>query len=204
MIATISGRLTHKSPEFLIVDVNGIGYRVIAPLTTYYKLPEINNSVFLYIYTHVREDSLILFGFLTHEEKDTFQKLIGVSQIGPKLAVNILSGITARELKEAIAKGDIVRLTSIPGVGRKTAERITLELKDKIDFIVEDTQPPAVSRQLSVRRDPLFEDAVSALVNLGYKKVVAEDAVKQARGREGEKTDIEGLIKESLKILSKS
>ncbi len=204
MIATISGRLTHKSPEFLIVDVNGIGYRVIAPLTTYYKLPDTNNSVFLYTYTHVREDALILFGFLTYEEKELFKKLIGVSQIGPKLAVNILSGITARELKEAIVKGDIVRLTSIPGVGRKTAERIVLELKDKIDFIVEDTQPSAVSRQLSVRRDPLFEDAVSALVNLGYKKGMAEDAVKQARGREGEKADIEGLIKESLKILSKA
>lgn len=204
MIATISGKLTHKSPEFLIVDVNGIGYRVIAPLTTYYKLPDTNSSVFLYTYTHVREDALILFGFLTYEEKELFKKLIAVSQIGPKLAVNILSGITARELKEAIAKGDIVRLTSIPGVGRKTAERIVLELKDKIDFIVEDTQPSAVSRQLSVRRDPLFEDAVSALVNLGYKKGVAEDAVKQARGREGEGADIEGLIKESLKILSKT
>jgi Holliday junction DNA helicase RuvA len=202
MIATISGRLTHKSPEFLIIDVNGIGYRVIAPLTTYYKLPETDNSVFLYTYTHVREDALILFGFLTHEEKDTFEKLIGVSQIGPKLAVNILSGITAKELKEAIAKSDIVRLTSIPGVGRKTAERITLELRDKIDFIADDTQPSAISRQLSVKRDPLFEDAVSALVNLGYKKGVAEDAVKQARGRGGEGTDIEALIKESLKILS--
>lgn len=204
MIASISGRLTHKSPEFLIIDVNGIGYRIIVPLTTYYKLPEINNSVSLYTYTHVREDALMLFGFLTYEEKELFKKLIGVSQIGPKLAVNILSGISAKELKEAIAKGDIVRLTSIPGVGRKTAERIVLELKDKIEFIVEDTQPSAVSRQLSVRRDPLFEDAVSALVNLGYKKGMAEDAVKQARGRQGEKTDIEGLIKESLKILSKA
>ena len=118
--------------------------------------------------------------------------------------MNILSGITARELKEAITRSDIVRLTSIPGVGRKTAERIVLELKDKIDFIVEDTQPSAVGRQLSVRRDPLFEDAVSALVNLGYKRGMAEDAVKQVRGREGEKADIEGLIKKSLKVLSKS
>ena len=204
MIATISGKLTHKSPEFLIVDVNGIGYRVIAPLTTYYKLPDTDNSIFLYTYTHVREDALMLFGFLTYEEKELFKKLIAVSQIGPKLAVNILSGITARELKEAITRSDIVRLTSIPGVGRKTAERIVLELKDKIDFIVEDTQPSAVNRQLSVRRDPLFEDAVSALVNLGYKRGMAEDAVKQVRGREGEKADIEGLIKKSLKVLSKS
>lgn len=204
MIASISGKLTHKSPEFLIIDVNGIGYRIIVPLTTYYKLPEINNSVSLYIYTHVREDAFLLFGFQTREEKEIFEKLIGVSQIGPKLAANILSGITAKELKEAIAKGDIVKLTSIPGIGKKTAERIALELKDKIEFIIENGQQSTVSRQLSVRRDPLFEDAVSALVNLGYKKVVAEDAVKQARGRQGEKTDIEGLIKESLKILSKA
>lgn len=204
MIASISGRLTHKSPESLIVDVNGIGYRVIAPLTTYYKLPEINNSVFLYTYTHVREDVFMLFGFFTQEEKDTFEKLISVSQIGPKLAVNILSGITVKELKEAIAKANIVKLTSIPGVGRKTAERITLELKDKIGFIVEDTQPSAASREPSFRRDPLFEDAVSALTNLGYKKIVAEDTVKQVRGNLGEKTNLEDLIKESLKILSKT
>ncbi|MEK7847126.1 MAG: Holliday junction branch migration protein RuvA [Nitrospinota bacterium] len=204
MIASISGKLTHKSPEFLIIDVNGIGYRIIVPLTTYYKLPEINNSVSLYTYTHIREDAFLLFGFQTREEKEIFEKLIGVSQIGPKLAANILSGITAKELKEAIAKGDIVKLTSIPGIGKKTAERIALELKDKIEFIIEDSQQSAVSRQLSVRRDPLFEDAVSALVNLGYKKGIAEDAAKQARGRQGEKTDIEGLIKESLKILSKA
>lgn len=213
MIATISGRLTQKSPESLIVDVNGIGYRVVIPLSTYYKLPEANNSVFLYAYTHVREDALMLFGFLTREEKDIFEKLIGVSQIGPKLAVNILSGINASELKEAIAKGDIIRLTSIPGVGKKTAERIALELKDKIEFIApEGSQPSALSLQSSGKRDPLFEDAVSALVNLGYKKGMAEDAVKQVRGREGEKrvlsesegTGIEGLIKKSLKVLSKS
>lgn len=212
MIATISGKLTHKSPDFLIIDVNGIGYRVIIPLTTYYKLPEANNTVSLYTYTHVREDAFLLFGFQTREEKEIFEKLIGVSQIGPKLAVNILSGITAKELKEAIVTEDIVRLTSIPGVGKKTAERITLELKDKIGFIVEDIKPSAISRQPSVRRDQLFEDAVSALTNLGYKKVMAEDAVKQARGKQEEKlvlsgaegANIESLIKESLKILSKS
>ncbi|MEK6546353.1 MAG: Holliday junction branch migration protein RuvA [Nitrospinota bacterium] len=204
MIASISGKLTHKSPEFLIIDVNGIGYRIIVPLTTYYKLPEINNSVSLYTYTHIREDAFLLFGFQTREEKEIFEKLIGVSQIGPKLAANILSGITAKELKEAIAKGDIVKLTSIPGIGKKTAERIALELKDKIEFIIEDSQQSAVNSQQSVKRDQLFEDAVSALTNLGYKKGIAEGAVKQVRGRQGEKADIEGLIKESLKILSKA
>jgi Holliday junction DNA helicase RuvA len=204
MIATVSGKITHKSPEFLIVDVHDIGYKIIVPLSTYYKLPEINNPVFLYTYTHVREDALMLFGFLTRDEKDIFERLIGVSQIGPKLAVNILSGITAQELKEAIAKGDIVKLISIPGIGRKTAERITLELRDKIEFTFEGSQPSAVSRQQSVRRDPLFEDAVSALINLGYKKWMAEDTVKQVRGDIGEKGGIEDLIKESLKILSKS
>ncbi|MBI3813835.1 MAG: Holliday junction branch migration protein RuvA [Nitrospinae bacterium] len=223
MIATISGRLTHKSPEFIIVDVHGIGYRIIVPLSTYYKLPDPETAhetssgqgsgqVFLHTYTHVREDAFLLFGFLTKEEKDIFGKLIGVSQIGPKLAVNILSGISAVELKNAIARGDIIRLTSIPGVGKKTAERIILELKDKIEFAIEDSQPSSVSPHHFKKRDNLFEDAVSALVNLGYKKGMAEDAVKQVRGSPGEKhgssereeADIEDLIRGALKILSKS
>jgi Holliday junction DNA helicase RuvA len=215
MIATISGKLTHKSPEFVIVDVHGIGYRIIVPLSTYYKLPDPeaahetssgqgSGQVFLHTYTHVREDALLLFGFLTKEEKDIFEKLIGVSQIGPKLAVNILSGISAAELKNAIAKGDIIRLTSIPGVGKKTAERISLELKDKIEFVIEDSQPSASSLHPSRKRDQLFEDAISALMNLGYKKGMAEDAVKQVRGSESEGAGIEDLIRGALKILSKS
>ncbi len=206
MIATISGILTHKSPEFIIVDVHGIGYRIIVPLSTYYKLPdtETGAQVFLHTYTHVREDAFLLFGFLTKDEKDIFEKLISVSQIGPKLAVNILSGISAAELKNAIAKGDIVRLTSIPGVGKKTAERITLELKDKIGFVSEVSQPSAISPQPFKKRDQLFEDAVSALVNLGYKKIVAEDAVKQVSGDAGEGGGIEELIRGALKVLSKS
>lgn len=211
MIATISGKLTHRSPEFIIVDVHGIGYRVIVPLSTYYKLHDLETTnetnsgqVFLYTYTHVREDAFMLFGFLTKDEKEIFEKLITVSQIGPKLAINILSGISTVDLKEAIAKRDIVKLTSIPGVGKKTAERIVLELKDKIEFAIEESQPSAVSLQQLAKRDQLFEDAVSALLNLGYKKVISEDAVKQVRRSFGEKAGIEDLIKESLKMLSKS
>ena len=124
MIAQLRGKLIHKSPEYSIIDVGGVGYRVFTPFSTFYELPDIENQVTLHTYTNVREDALQLFGFLTTEEKEMFQLLLGVSGIGPKLAVNILSGISPEELRSALLSGNLLRLTAIPGIGKKTAERM--------------------------------------------------------------------------------
>lgn len=200
MIAKLSGRLTHKSPEYSIIDVGGVGYQVFTPFSTFYELPEIDHHVALNTYTHVREDTLQLFGFLTTDEKEMFQLLIGVSGIGPKLAVNILSGITAEELKGAISSGNLVRLTSIPGIGKKTAERMVLELKDKV-LKLHKTAAVVPSRPASLS-DDFFEDAVSALVNLGYRRPQAEEAIEKVKNEKPE-TDLEGMIKGALKLLSR-
>jgi len=130
MIAQIRGRLVHKSPEEIIIDCNGVGYGVRVPLSTFYELPEPEGDVLLLIYTHVREDALLLYGFLTPKEKELFCLLIGVSGVGPRLAVNVLSGIATRDLERALHEGDLFSLTRIPGVGRKTAERMLVERRD--------------------------------------------------------------------------
>lgn len=200
MIAKLSGKLIHKSPEYSIIDVNGVGYRVFTPFSTFYELPDIENQVTLHTYTNVREDALQLFGFLTTDEKEIFQLLISVSGIGPKLAVNILSGITPEELKGALLNGNLVRLTAIPGIGKKTAERMVLELKDKVLKLHK--EKPGVQAKPVLTSDEVLEDAISALVNLGYKRPQAEGALEKVK-KDNPDSDIEEMIKGALKILAK-
>ncbi|HOK07511.1 MAG TPA: Holliday junction branch migration protein RuvA [Syntrophales bacterium] len=178
MIARICGTLTHKSVSHLVVDVNGVGYRVFVPLSTFYELPETGQVVTLHVHTHVKEDGINLFGFLRQEEREIFQVMISASGIGPRLAMNILSGVTAADFVAAVTRGDLGRLTRIPGVGRKTGERIILELKDKIHKIM----PPegrGEAREAGPTKDDLIEDALSALTNLGYKSGPARIAVDE-------------------------
>ena len=200
MIAHIQGRLHFKSPENLIIDVDGIGYQVHVPLTTFYELPDIGNTVALHIHTHVREDALQLYGFQAQEEKALFIRLMGVAGIGPRLAVNILSGISPAELAECLGQGDLARLISIPGVGRKTAERIMVEMRDKLPALAADRDIA-----LSVKNaadEAVMNDAISALVNLGYKKGVARKAIDEAIKRLEGELNLESLLKESLRALA--
>ncbi|MFV1950866.1 MAG: Holliday junction branch migration protein RuvA [Nitrospinota bacterium] len=198
MIARITGKIIFKSPDYIIVDVNGIGYQVFVPLSTYYELPDIGDSLDLHIYTHVREDMLRLYGFLKSEEHHIFEQLISVSSIGPKMALNILSRIRAGDLREAIGKGDILKLNSIPGIGKKTAERIVIELKDKIGY-----DYASSIHFLPGNGKNNLTDTLSALINLGYKKGVAERVVRDVWSELGDDASVEELIKESLKVLSK-
>ena len=200
MIAFIKGILLKKTTETLIIDNGGIGYEVIAPLSTFYALPEEGEQVSLHIYTHVREDAFILFGFNTALEKKIFRLLISVSGIGPKLATNILSGIGPDVLLEAIAIGDLVRLQSIPGVGKKTAERIVLELKDKAQKVRTDLVLPS-SRVTILKDRTVPDDALSALLNLGYSAKAAKMAVDKAISNVKE-VSLEGVIKEALRFLA--
>jgi Holliday junction DNA helicase RuvA len=200
MIAHIQGFLHFKSPEYLVIDVDGIGYQVHVPLSTFYDLPQVGSTVSLHIHTHVREDALQLYGFRSPEEKVIFVRLISISGIGPRLAVNILSGISPAELVESLSQNNLARLISIPGVGRKTAERIMVELRDKVSSLVpgHDVTVPVKT----AADEAVIEDALSALLNLGYKKGVAQRAIENARQRlEGEIT-LESLLKESLRALA--
>jgi holliday junction DNA helicase RuvA len=197
VIGQISGTLAHKMAGEIIVDVGGVGYQVFIPLNVFYHLPEIGAPVRLHIYTHLREDALQLFGFKERAEKQVFLQLNGVAGIGPKLALNILSGIPADELTRAIKEGDQFRLVSIPGVGRKLAERMIVELRDK--FAVLESQPTETPAQ---GRDPqLMTDAVSALVNLGYRKGEVEKNVRDSV--QSGKHSLEEVIKEVLRRMSR-
>jgi len=197
MIAHLIGKLIYKSPDHSIMDVNGIGYKIFTPLSTYYVLPKTGESVTLHIHTRVREDELKLFGFLTEEEQAIFEKLITINKVGPKLALGILSGMSPANLLTAIMSNDAARLSAIPGVGKKTAERLTLEMKDKLSDLTfemehqSDTEAPG----------GFYEDALSALVNLGYKKPQAEKSLKSAYNKIGKDSSLEDLIKESLNNL---
>jgi len=198
MIAHLKGKLTYKSPVEITIDVNGVGYLIFVPLSTFYALPELGSEVSLGIHTHMREEALKLFGFYTTDEKRIFEKLITVNKVGPKLALTILSGMPPADLLSTIDSNDITKLSTIPGIGRKTAERLILEMRDKLD---------GLSLELTVKKEPLpqnglFDDALSALVNLGYKKSQAEQTLKKVYGEEGEESSIENLIKESLNLLS--
>jgi len=192
MIAQLAGALAYKSPEQLVVDVNGVGYQVLVSLNSFYRLPEPGAAVRLLIHTHVREDALQLYGFIDREEKELFLLLNSVSGIGPRLALNILSGTPTTELLEALEAGDLVRLVAIPGVGKKTAERLVLELRDKIK-LVKSARGADDSRRVS----GLEAEAVSALVNLGYRQNEAERAVKAARAAGA--GDLEAVIRTALK-----
>ncbi len=200
MIAHLTGILLQKSTRSVIIDNGGIGYEVTVPLSTFYALPEKDERVSLHIYTHVREDALILFGFQTALEKNIFLLLISVSGIGPKLAVNVLSGIGPDDLLEAMAHGDALKLQSIPGVGRKMSERIALELKDKALGVTDDVRVSS-AKVISSEEKMAFDDALSALLNLGYPAKSARGAVEKALGHLKD-VNLEGLIKEALRVLA--
>ena len=205
MIARIEGKLVYKSTNSLIVDVNGVGYQVYVPLSTYYALPETGEILQLRIVTIVREDAFNLFGFITNKEQVMFEHLISVSKIGPKVGLNTLSGMSAEELKEAILTGDIEKINSIPGIGKKTAERLVLELKEKLGKIILDVSSDFDSAYPSSKTE--LTDALSALINLGYKRPSAESALKKVtadlKNNENEDSfSVETLIKSALKILS--
>jgi Holliday junction DNA helicase RuvA len=177
VIAHLRGRIFEKHPNRLVLDINGVGYDVFVPLSTFYGLGEPGTETALRIHTHVREDALVLYGFATLLEQELFERLIGVSGIGPKVALAVLSGIEPLELIRAIERGDLARLTAIPGVGKKTSERIVLELKDRLPraHVAAVTAGVAPSEPSTVR-----DDVLSALVNLGYHRPLAEKAVESA------------------------
>jgi len=198
MIALVRGTLAYKSIDHVIIDVGGVGYRLSIPLSTFYSLPE-TGEVSLFTHTHVREDALLLYGFLSLEEKELFIILIGISGVGPKLAVNILSHIPVGDLKRAIAEGDIKRLSGLPGIGKKTAERLVLELKDKVGPI---NDLPASSDATSVvgsSAGALINDVISALVNLGYKENLARKVLENMELAPD--LTMEEVLKGALKIL---
>jgi holliday junction DNA helicase RuvA len=196
MIGQLRGRLAEKRPNQVLVDVGGVGYLVQVPLSTFAALSELHNEVTLLIHTHVREDALALYGFLSSREKHFFELLISASGVGPSLALKILSGMSVEELVPAIRGGDLARLTRIPGVGRKTAERIVVELKDKLDAVALETQKPAGVSPAGVEAD-----VISALVNLGYDSRSAEGAVGEAK-REVGASNFEKLLRVALQGLS--
>ncbi len=200
MIAHLKGILFKKTTQSIIIDVGGVGYEVSVPLSTFYSLPETDESVSLRIHTHVKDDALTLFGFNTGLEKALFLMLVSVSGIGPKLSVNILSGMGPQDLLEAIAHGDAMRLQAIPGIGKKTSERIALELKDRAFKALGemDISPMPIAKG----EDRLtMDDALSALMNLGYSPKSAKMAMERAKSRVKDMT-LEDLIREALRILS--
>ena len=191
MIARLRGKLAEKEPARVVIDVGGVGYEVFIPTTTFTAMPNAGAEVSLDIHTHVREDALSLYGFSSRQERRVFERLISISGIGPKLAVTILSGGSVEGLVGAIRRGDLARLTSIPGVGKKTAERIVVELKDKLQEFTEEPAKPVVET-----------DVLSALENLGYSRPMAEAAVRRAaNGDEDAAFDV--LFKRALQILTK-
>ena len=198
MIAHLTGKLTHKSPVAIIIDVNGVGYQVFVPLSTFYALPELESKISLGIHTHMREEALKLFGFYTIDEKRIFEKLITINKVGPKLALTILSGMPPADILSTIDSNDIVKLSTIPGIGRKTAERLILEMRDKLDGLSLDF----VAKKGPGPEKGLFDDALSALVNLGYKKSQAEQTIKKVYAEKVGDTSIESLIKDCLNLLS--
>jgi Holliday junction DNA helicase RuvA len=192
VIAHLRGKLMQKAPARVVIDVHGVGYEVSVPVTTFSALPDLGAEVSIDIHTHVREDIIALYGFSTRRERIIFEKLMTISGIGPKLAVTILSGGSVEDLVGAIKRGDLPRLTAIPGVGKKTAERIILELKDKFQDFVDVASKPAVQT-----------DVVSALENLGYPRGIAEGALNRAANGDGDAA-FDVLFKRALQILTKA
>jgi holliday junction DNA helicase RuvA len=201
MIASLTGRLVLKAPTQLVLDVHGVGYEVFIPLSTYYGLPDLSESILLSVYTHVREDAISLFGFLTSQEKDAFVLLTSVSGVGPKLALSILSALPVSDLVSAIQSEDVEKLTSVPGIGNKSAGRLVLELKDKVGKLYSSlASETEVFRQ---GQDASFDDALSALVNLGYRPQDAKEALKQVKKSNTESMKLQDMIRESLKELAR-
>lgn len=201
MIGRLSGIVLEKRPERAVVDAAGVGYELHIPLGTYAALPGVGERASLHVHTHVREDALLLFGFSTAEEKALFERLVTVSGIGPKLALAVLSGLPLPELVGAIAAQNVARLSTIPGVGKKLAERLGVELKDKVQGILSGSSSPAAPGAPATLGG-LLDDAVGALVNLGYRKPQAEAAVKAAGDAAGT-TDLPALLSAALRLLSR-
>ena len=196
MIAQVRGTLLRKGPQEAVVDVGGVGYRITIPLSTFYRVGEPGAEVTLLTHTHVREDALALFGFLTAVEQALFERLIAVSGVGPKLAISVLSGIEAPELVAALRTSDVARLTRIPGVGKKTAERLVVELKDKMSDL------PAAEIAPAAAPSPAADDLVSALLHLGYSRPEAERSVERAL-REHDGARFEDLLRFALQAVSR-
>jgi Holliday junction DNA helicase RuvA len=195
VIAQLRGQILRKGPQEVVVDVAGVGYRVAIPVSTFYRLGEPGSDVELRTYTHVREDTLALYGFLTGAEQELFERLISVGGVGPRLAVNILSGIEVPDLVAALRTSDVSRLTRVPGVGKKTAERLIVELKDKMPVAVADETPAAPPS------GGPKEDLLSALVNLGYSRGEVERGVDRAVREDGSGR-FEDLLRRALQIVA--
>jgi holliday junction DNA helicase RuvA len=202
MIGYLSGKLLEKQANTAILDVGGVGYEVSIPLSTFYELGEIGSDVQLRIYTYVREDAIQLFGFKTLRERELYLKLISVQGIGAKSGITMLSGMSADEIITAIRSNDLARLTSIPGVGRKTAERLVIELRDKVAGVAADGSVLDVTTKPATQADSVFEDALSALINLGYQRNAAEKALNHAAA-EGTEISVQKLLRRGLQILAK-
>jgi Holliday junction DNA helicase RuvA len=205
MIAYLSGTVFSKQATSAIIDVNGVGYEVAIPLSTFYELGDVGAAAQLRIYTHVREDALQLYGFKTARERQLFLYLISVNGVGPGLAIKLLSGMNADELVASIRTNNLARLVSVPGVGRKTAERLVVDLRDKIGEL----SSPALEEEFAAKavgarvpEDAIRDDAISALANLGYQKSAAEKAVKNAIDAGGD-LSVELILRRSLKALAK-
>jgi Holliday junction DNA helicase RuvA len=193
MIGYLEGELMEKSPTLILLKVGGVGYQIAIPLSTFYALPDPPAQVALQIHTRLQEDALQLFGFSTPEEKDVFLQLLGIPRVGARTALNILSGINPEDFAQALMQGDDKRLAGIPGIGKKSAARIVLELKDKL--------PPVRRPRPASRKETLIQDALSALINLGYHKSMAEKALDAAQAHGA--GSIEDLLRQSLKALAK-
>jgi len=201
MIASLTGRLAFKAPTYLVLEVHGVGYEVFIPLSTYYGLPNLSDSTSLSVHTHVREDAIQLFGFLTSQEKDAFVLLTSVSGVGPKLALSVLSALPVSDLVSAIHAGDVEKLTTVPGIGHKSASRLVLELKDKVEKLY--LGLASASKSPRQGEDATFDDALSALVNLGYRPQDAKEALKQVKKSNAESIVLKDMIRESLKELAR-
>jgi holliday junction DNA helicase RuvA len=206
MIAHLSGTLLSKQATSVIVDVSGVGYEVTIPLSTFYDLEDVNSTVQLRIYTHVREDTLQLFGFKTARERDLFLKIISVTGIGPKLGITLLSGMSADEMIASIRTNNLARLTLIPGIGRKTAERLIMELREKVAALssaeLEEELGAKPEAGAEPTEDAVRADALSALLNLGYQRSSAEKAIDSALGEGGDLT-VESILRRTLKKLAR-
>lgn len=202
MIAKLTGALVTKAIDHVVLDVRDVGYRIFIPLSTYYDLPEINAAVSLFVHTYVREDLFQLFGFLTVDERDLFEALLRVTKVGPKLALAMLSGMSAHDLRQALSTGDVPRLSTVPGVGRKTAERIVLELRERF---AKEHPSPVLGVVPSGNGLHVVADAVTALQNLGYPRAIAERAIQQAlQFPEATETPaLKELVREALRFLGR-
>jgi Holliday junction DNA helicase RuvA len=201
VIASLTGRLTFKAPTHITLDVQGVGYEVFIPLSTFYALPDLNESASLSIHTNLREDAIQLFGFLTSQEKEGFVLLTGVSGIGPKLALSVLSALPVPDLVSAVLAGDLDKLATVPGIGKKSAGRIALELKDKVERLqVGAAKGPEPSVGAT---DRFHDDACSALVNLGYKPGDVKEILKRLASLHSEPRSLQDVIKDALKELAK-